>query len=171
MQSAHASSVKAKTAALSSSHEFILFPADALGGKPAASRQPCGRKLRRSGIRMPTSSFELVARTGGVISTALSSEHDFDTPQPIRDAVQGSRQADLSETHYTSNPSACWICARRSAAMPRAISRPTTAPTTRCTVTVGVSEGCWISPCVRCSIPARRSLYHQPCYVSLRAVG
>ncbi len=40
--------------------------------------------LRRSGIR---DFFELVAKTDGVISLGIG-EPDFDTPQPIRDAVK-----------------------------------------------------------------------------------
>ena len=63
--------------------------------------------LRRSGIR---DFFELVAKTDGVISLGIG-EPDFDTPQPIRDAVKTAM--DTGKTHYTSNlglPS----CARRS---------------------------------------------------------
>ena len=53
--------------------------------------------LRRSGIR---DFFELVAKTEGVISLGIG-EPDFDTPQPIRDAVKTAM--DTGKTHYTSN--------------------------------------------------------------------
>ena len=53
--------------------------------------------LRRSGIR---DFFELVAKTDGVISLGIG-EPDFDTPQPIRDAVKTAM--DTGKTHYTSN--------------------------------------------------------------------
>ena len=53
--------------------------------------------LRRSGIR---DFFELVAKTDGVISLGIG-EPDFDTPQPIRDAVKAA--TDTGKTHYTSN--------------------------------------------------------------------
>src|SRR5258708_37150189 len=53
--------------------------------------------LRRSGIR---DFFELGAKTDGVISLGIG-EPDFDTPQPIRDAVKTA--LDPGKTHYTSN--------------------------------------------------------------------
>src|ERR1700745_4199552 len=53
--------------------------------------------LRRPRIR---DFFELVAKTDVVISLGIG-EPDFDTPQPIRDAVKTAM--DTGKTHYTSN--------------------------------------------------------------------
>ncbi len=80
--------------------------------------------LRRSGIR---DFFELVAKTDGVISLGIG-EPDFDTPEPIRDAVKTAM--DTGKTHYTSI-SASLTSARRSAATSKAASAFPTAGKTR----------------------------------------
>ena len=52
--------------------------------------------LRRSGIR---DFFELVAKTDGVISLGIG-EPDFDTPQPIRDAVKTAMDTGQNPLHF-----------------------------------------------------------------------
>ena len=114
--------------------------------------------LRRSGIR---DFFELVAKTDGVISLGIG-EPDFDTPQPIRDAV--SKAMIEGKTHYTSNLGL--------PELRKEISRYAEghfhvgySPDDEILVTVGVSEA--LDLVMRSLLnPGDKVLYHQPCYVS-----
>jgi aminotransferase len=114
--------------------------------------------LRRSGIR---DFFELVAKTDGVISLGIG-EPDFDTPQPIRDAVKTAM--DTGKTHYTSNLG--------QPDLRKEISRyvegyfhVSYSWEDEVLVTVGVSEA--LDLAVRALLnPGDKVLYHQPCYVS-----
>ena len=114
--------------------------------------------LRRSGIR---DFFELVAKTDGVISLGIG-EPDFDTPQPIRDAV--TTAMNTGKTHYTSNMGLLELR--------KEISRYAEGhfkvgyrPDDEVLVTVGVSEGLDLT--LRCLLnPGDKVMYHQPCYVS-----
>ncbi len=114
--------------------------------------------LRRSGIR---DFFELVAKTDGVISLGIG-EPDFDTPQPIRDAV--TTAMNTGKTHYTSNMGL--------PALRNEISRYAEGhfkvsyrPDDEILVTVGVSEGLDLT--LRSLLnPGDKVMYHQPCYVS-----
>jgi len=114
--------------------------------------------LRRSGIR---DFFELVAKTDGVISLGIG-EPDFDTPQPIRDAVKTAM--DTGKTHYTSNLGL--------PELRKEISRYVESYfhvgyswENEVLVTVGVSEA--LDLAVRALLnPGDKVLYHQPCYVS-----
>jgi aminotransferase len=114
--------------------------------------------LRRSGIR---DFFELVAKTDGVISLGIG-EPDFDTPQPIRDAVKTAM--DTGKTHYTSN---LGLPELRKEICRYAESHFKTSyrPDDEVLVTVGVSEG--LDLALRSLLnPGDKVLYHQPCYVS-----
>lgn len=114
--------------------------------------------LRRSGIR---DFFELVAKTDGVISLGIG-EPDFDTPQPIRDAVKAAM--DTGKTHYTSNLG--------QPDLRKEISRYVEGYfhvgyswVDEILVTVGVSEA--LDLAMRALLnPGDKVLYHQPCYVS-----
>jgi aminotransferase len=114
--------------------------------------------LRRSGIR---DFFELVAKTDGVISLGIG-EPDFDTPQPIRDAVKTAM--DTGKTHYTSNLG--------QPDLRKEISRYVESYfhvayswEDEVLVTVGVSEA--LDLAMRALLnPGDKVLYHQPCYVS-----
>jgi aminotransferase len=114
--------------------------------------------LRRSGIR---DFFELVAKTDGVISLGIG-EPDFDTPQPIRDAVKTAM--DTGKTHYTSNLG--------QPDLRKEISRYVEGYfhvnyswVDEVLVTVGVSEA--LDLAMRALLnPGDKVLYHQPCYVS-----
>jgi aminotransferase len=114
--------------------------------------------LRRSGIR---DFFELVAKTDGVISLGIG-EPDFDTPQPIRDAVKTAM--DTGKTHYTSNLG--------QPDLRKEISRYVEGYfhvayswEDEVLVTVGVSEA--LDLAMRALLnPGDKVLYHQPCYVS-----
>lgn len=114
--------------------------------------------LRRSGIR---DFFELVAKTDGVISLGIG-EPDFDTPQPIRDAVKTAM--DTGKTHYTSNLG--------QPDLRKEISRYVEGYfhvgyswVDEILVTVGVSEA--LDLAMRALLnPGDKVLYHQPCYVS-----
>ena len=114
--------------------------------------------LRRSGIR---DFFELVAKTDGVISLGIG-EPDFDTPQPIRDAVKTAM--DTGKTHYTSNLGL--------PELRKEISRYVESYfhvgyswENEVLVTVGVSEALDLA-CRALLNPGDKVLYHQPCYVS-----
>ncbi|MDB6114288.1 MAG: patA [Lacunisphaera sp.] len=114
--------------------------------------------LRRSGIR---DFFELVAKTDGVISLGIG-EPDFDTPQPIRDAVKTAM--DTGKTHYTSNMG---LPALRSEISRYAEGhfKVSYRPDDEVLVTVGVSEGLDLT--LRSLLnPGEKVMYHQPCYVS-----
>jgi aminotransferase len=114
--------------------------------------------LRRSGIR---DFFELVAKTDGVISLGIG-EPDFDTPQPIRDAVKTAM--DTGKTHYTSNlglPELRKEISRYVEGYFHAAYRWDD----EVLVTVGVSEA--LDLAMRALLnPGDKVLYHQPCYVS-----
>jgi aminotransferase len=114
--------------------------------------------LRRSGIR---DFFELVAKTDGVISLGIG-EPDFDTPQPIRDAVKTAM--DTGKTHYTSNlglPELRKEISRYVEGYFHAGYRWED----EVLVTVGVSEA--LDLAMRALLnPGDKVLYHQPCYVS-----
>ncbi|HEX2862478.1 MAG TPA: aminotransferase class I/II-fold pyridoxal phosphate-dependent enzyme [Lacunisphaera sp.] len=114
--------------------------------------------LRRSGIR---DFFELVAKTDGVISLGIG-EPDFDTPQPIRDAVKTAM--DTGKTHYTSNlgiPELRKEISRYVESYFRVAYRWDD----EVLVTVGVSEA--LDLALRALLdPGDKVLYHQPCYVS-----
>jgi aminotransferase len=114
--------------------------------------------LRRSGIR---DFFELVAKTDGVISLGIG-EPDFDTPQPIRDAVKTAM--DTGKTHYTSNlglPELRKEICRYAEGHFKVNYRPDD----EVLVTVGVSEGLDLT--LRSLLnPSDKVMYHQPCYVS-----
>ena len=114
--------------------------------------------LRRSGIR---DFFELVAKTDGVISLGIG-EPDFDTPQPIRDAVKTAM--DTGKTHYTSNlglPELRKEICRYVEGHFKVGYRPDD----EVLVTVGVSEGLDLT--LRSLLnPGDKVMYHQPCYVS-----
>lgn len=114
--------------------------------------------LRRSGIR---DFFELVAKTDGVISLGIG-EPDFDTPEPIRNAVKTAM--DTGKTHYTSNLG--------QPDLRKEISRYVESYfhvgyswEDEILVTVGVSEA--LDLAMRALLnPGEKVLYHQPCYVS-----
>jgi aminotransferase len=114
--------------------------------------------LRRSGIR---DFFELVAKTDGVISLGIG-EPDFDTPEPIRNAVKTAM--DTGKTHYTSNLG--------QPDLRKEISRYVEGYfhvgyswEDEILVTVGVSEA--LDLAMRALLnPGEKVLYHQPCYVS-----
>jgi aminotransferase len=114
--------------------------------------------LRRSGIR---DFFELVAKTDGVISLGIG-EPDFDTPEPIRNAVKTAM--DTGKTHYTSNLGL--------PELRKEISRYVESYfhvayrwDDEVLVTVGVSEA--LDLALRALLnPGDKVLYHQPCYVS-----
>jgi aminotransferase len=114
--------------------------------------------LRRSGIR---DFFELVAKTDGVISLGIG-EPDFDTPEPIRDAVKTAM--DTGKTHYTSNlglPDLRKEISRYVESYFRVAYRWDD----EVLVTVGVSEA--LDLALRALLnPGDKVLYHQPCYVS-----
>lgn len=114
--------------------------------------------LRRSGIR---DFFELVAKTDGVISLGIG-EPDFDTPQPIRDAVKTAM--DTGKTHYTSNLGLPELRKEISRYVEGYFHVPYSWED-EVLVTVGVSEA--LDLAVRALLnPGDKVLYHQPCYVS-----
>lgn len=114
--------------------------------------------LRRSGIR---DFFELVAKTDGVISLGIG-EPDFDTPQPIRDAVATAMNE--GKTHYTSNLGLPALRAEISRYVERQF-HVSYRPDDEILVTVGVSEALDLT--MRALLnPGEKVLYHQPCYVS-----
>ncbi len=114
--------------------------------------------LRRSGIR---DFFELVAKTDGVISLGIG-EPDFDTPQPIRDAVTTAMNE--GKTHYTSNMGLPALRAEISRYVERQFN-VSYRPDDEVLVTVGVSEALDLT--MRALLnPGEKVLYHQPCYVS-----
>jgi len=114
--------------------------------------------LRRSGIR---DFFELVAKTDGVISLGIG-EPDFDTPQPIRDAVTTAMNE--GKTHYTSNLGLPALRTEISRYVER-MFKVSYRPEDETLVTVGVSEALDLT--VRALLnPGEKVLYHQPCYVS-----
>src|SRR5258708_14765132 len=114
--------------------------------------------LRRSGIR---DFFELVAKTDGVISLGIG-EPDFDTPQPIRDAV--TTAMNTGKTHYTSNMG---LLALRTEISRYAEGhfKVSYRPDDEVLVTVGVSEGLDLTLPSLLN-PGDKVLYHQPWYVS-----
>ncbi len=114
--------------------------------------------LRRSGIR---DFFELVAKTDGVISLGIG-EPDFDTPQPIRDAVKTAM--DTGKTHYTSNLGQPDLRKEISRYVESYFHVPYSWED-EILVTVGVSEA--LDLAMRALLnPGDKVLYHQPCYVS-----
>ena len=114
--------------------------------------------LRRSGIR---DFFELVAKTDGVISLGIG-EPDFDTPQPIRDAVKTAM--DTGKTHYTSNLGLPELRKEISRYV-ESYFRVAYSWEDEVLVTVGVSEA--LDLAMRALLnPGDKVLYHQPCYVS-----
>ncbi len=114
--------------------------------------------LRRSGIR---DFFELVAKTDGVISLGIG-EPDFDTPQPIRDAVTAAMNT--GKTHYTSNLGLPALRAEISR-YAEGHFKVSYRPDDEVLVTVGVSEGLDLT--LRSLLdPGDKVMYHQPCYVS-----
>ncbi len=114
--------------------------------------------LRRSGIR---DFFELVAKTDGVISLGIG-EPDFDTPQPIRDAVKTAM--DTGKTHYTSNLGQPDLRKEISRYVEGYFHVPYSWED-EVLVTVGVSEA--LDLAMRALLnPGDKVLYHQPCYVS-----
>ena len=114
--------------------------------------------LRRSGIR---DFFELVAKTDGVISLGIG-EPDFDTPQPIRDAV--TTAMNTGKTHYTSNMGLPALRAEISR-YAEGHFKVSYRPDDEILVTVGVSEGLDLT--LRSLLnPGDKVMYHQPCYVS-----
>ena len=114
--------------------------------------------LRRSGIR---DFFELVAKTDGVISLGIG-EPDFDTPQPIRDAVKTAM--DTGKTHYTSNLGLPELRKEISRYV-ESYFRVGYSWENEVLVTVGVSEALDLA-CRALLNPGDKVLYHQPCYVS-----
>ncbi|MEJ1972597.1 MAG: aminotransferase class I/II-fold pyridoxal phosphate-dependent enzyme [Lacunisphaera sp.] len=114
--------------------------------------------LRRSGIR---DFFELVAKTDGVISLGIG-EPDFDTPQPIRDAVKTAM--DTGKTHYTSNLGLPELRKEICRYVGRSFQGRLPSDD-EVLVTVGVSEGLDLT--LRSLLnPGEKVMYHQPCYVS-----
>jgi len=114
--------------------------------------------LRRSGIR---DFFELVAKTEGVISLGIG-EPDFDTPQPIRDAVKMA--LDTGKTHYTSNMGLLEL-RKEISRYAEGHFKVNYRPDDEVLVTVGVSEGLDLT--LRSLLnPGDKVMYHQPCYVS-----
>jgi aminotransferase len=114
--------------------------------------------LRRSGIR---DFFELVAKTDGVISLGIG-EPDFDTPEPIRDAVKTAM--DTGKTHYTSNLGLPELRKEISRYVESYFRVPYSWED-EVLVTVGVSEA--LDLAMRALLnPGDKVLYHQPCYVS-----
>jgi len=114
--------------------------------------------LRRSGIR---DFFELVAKTDGVISLGIG-EPDFDTPQPIRDAVKAAM--DTGKTHYTSNLGLPELRKEISRYV-ESYFHVAYSWEDEILVTVGVSEA--LDLALRSLLnPGDKVLYHQPCYVS-----
>lgn len=156
MQSAHASSVKASPADINPSSMSPSHSQPTLDTTRFIARHVAG--LRRSGIR---DFFELVAKTDGVISLGIG-EPDFDTPEPIRNAVKTAM--DTGKTHYTSNlglPELRKEIGRYAESHFKVSYRPDD----EVLVTVGVSEG--LDLALRSLLnPGDKVLYHQPCYVS-----
>ncbi|HTL66877.1 MAG TPA: aminotransferase class I/II-fold pyridoxal phosphate-dependent enzyme [Lacunisphaera sp.] len=114
--------------------------------------------LRRSGIR---DFFELVAKTDGVISLGIG-EPDFDTPQPIRDAVTAAMNT--GKTHYTSNMGLLDL-RKEISRYAEGHFKVSYRPDDEVLVTVGVSEGLDLT--LRSLLnPGEKVMYHQPCYVS-----
>ncbi len=114
--------------------------------------------LRRSGIR---DFFELVAKTDGVISLGIG-EPDFDTPQPIRDAVTAAMNT--GKTHYTSNMGLLDL-RKEISRYAEGHFKVSYRPDDEVLVTVGVSEGLDLT--LRSLLnPGDKVMYHQPCYVS-----
>lgn len=114
--------------------------------------------LRRSGIR---DFFELVAKTDGVISLGIG-EPDFDTPEPIRNAVKTAM--DTGKTHYTSNLGQPDLRKEISRYVEGYFHVPYSWED-EILVTVGVSEA--LDLALRALLnPGDKVLYHQPCYVS-----
>jgi aminotransferase len=114
--------------------------------------------LRRSGIR---DFFELVAKTDGVISLGIG-EPDFDTPEPIRNAVKTAM--DTGKTHYTSNLGLPELRKEISRYVESYFHVPYSWED-EVLVTVGVSEA--LDLAMRALLnPGDKVLYHQPCYVS-----
>ena len=114
--------------------------------------------LRRSGIR---DFFELVAKTDGVISLGIG-EPDFDTPQPIRDAV--TTAMNTGKTHYTSNLGLLDL-RKEICRYVEGHFKVNYRPDDEVLVTVGVSEGLDLT--LRSLLnPGEKVMYHQPCYVS-----
>ena len=114
--------------------------------------------LRRSGIR---DFFELVAKTDGVISLGIG-EPDFDTPQPIRDAV--TTAMNTGKTHYTSNLGLLDL-RKEICRYAEGHFKVSYRPDDEVLVTVGVSEGLDLT--LRSLLnPGDKVMYHQPCYVS-----
>ena len=114
--------------------------------------------LRRSGIR---DFFELVAKTDGVISLGIG-EPDFDTPQPIRDAV--TTAMNTGKTHYTSNLGLLDL-RKEICRYAEGHFKVSYRPDDEVLVTVGVSEGLDLT--LRSLLnPGEKVMYHQPCYVS-----
>jgi aminotransferase len=120
------------------------------------------RTLPRSGIR---DFFEVVSAKQDIISLGIG-EPDFDTPWHVRESTVYALER--GATHYTSNLGLLEL--RR--ALSRYVERRFGVaydPATEVIVTVGVSEG--LDLALRALVnPGDEVLYHEPCYVSYRAV-
>jgi len=121
-----------------------------------------GRDIPRSGIR---DFFDIVSTMRDVISLSIG-EPDFDTPWHVREYTVFALER--GATHYTSNLG--YLELRK--ALSRYVARQFGAeynPETEILVTVGVSEA--LDLALRALInPGDEVLYHEPCYVSYRAL-
>ena len=120
------------------------------------------RDIPRSGIR---DFFDLVTTMKDVISLGIG-EPDFDTPWHVRESTVFSLER--GATHYTSNLG--YLELRK--ALSKYVRKQFGAeynPENEILVTVGVSEALDIA--LRALLnPGDEVLYHEPCYVSYRAV-
>ncbi len=120
------------------------------------------RDIPRSGIR---DFFDIVSTMRDVISLSIG-EPDFDTPWHVRESTVFALER--GATHYTSNLG--YLELRR--ALSRYVARQFGAeynPETEILVTVGVSEA--LDLALRALLnPGDEVLYHEPCYVSYRAL-
>lgn len=120
------------------------------------------RDIPRSGIR---DFFDIVSTMRDVISLSIG-EPDFDTPWHVRESTMFALER--GATHYTSNLG--YLELRR--ALSRYVARQFGAeynPENEILVTVGVSEA--LDLALRALLnPGDEVLYHEPCYVSYRAL-
>ncbi|MCS7091480.1 MAG: aminotransferase class I/II-fold pyridoxal phosphate-dependent enzyme [Verrucomicrobiota bacterium] len=133
---------------------------DSLSLRDRIARQV--REIPRSGIR---DFFDIVSTMRDVISLSIG-EPDFDTPWHVRESTVFALER--GATHYTSNLG--YLELRR--ALSRYVARQFGAeynPENEILVTVGVSEA--LDLALRALInPGDEVLYHEPCYVSYRAL-
>ena len=120
------------------------------------------RDIPRSGIR---DFFDIVSTMRDVISLGIG-EPDFDTPWHVRESTVFA--IERGATHYTSNLGYLELRQALSGYVGKKYG-VTYSPETEVLVTVGVSEA--LDLALRAILnPGDEVLYHEPCYVSYRAV-